>query len=175
IPTVPAPPLFVVGGFAAVGGNAVAILAFRFLLPIDPARRLRSILIAIVRDLNIIAATDSLPLMEKCRIRTHHRVLRMLANAKKLDQDLNAIVEGGLATLVIGRNMLILRQAERSEGFSLVASGAIRETRLRLSAISRSGEILSVLEELSTLLSSVMEAKYMNLNQPTQAKIFISY
>ncbi|MDD2900383.1 MAG: FUSC family protein, partial [Desulfuromonadaceae bacterium] len=42
IPTVPAPPLFVVGGFAAVGGIAVAILAFRFLLPIDPARRLRS-------------------------------------------------------------------------------------------------------------------------------------
>jgi len=44
-----------------------AILAFRFLLPIDPARRLRSILVAIVNDLNTMAAADSLPLLEKCR------------------------------------------------------------------------------------------------------------
>jgi uncharacterized membrane protein YccC len=159
LPAVPAPASFVAGGFACLGGIAVAILAFRFLLPIDPARRLRSILIAIVHDLNTMAATDSLLPVEKCRARTHHRVLRMLANARKLDHDLSVIVEGGLATLAIGRYLQRLRETELREGISLASSGAIRETRLRLSAvIPRPGEILPVLEDVSAMLCTAMEA-----------------
>ncbi|HEY3489175.1 MAG TPA: FUSC family protein [Candidatus Deferrimicrobiaceae bacterium] len=161
LPAVPAPAGFVLGGFACLGGIAVAILAFRFLLPIDPARRLRSILIAIVHDLNTMASADSLRLVEKCRARTHHRVLRMLANAGKLDHDLGAIVEGGLATLAIGRSLQRLRETEMADGISLVASGAIRETTSRLSAVvSRPGEILSVLEDVSKNLCKVMEAPH---------------
>lgn len=156
---VPPPASFVAGGLACLGGIAVAILAFRFLLPIDPARRLRSILIAIVHDLNSMAAADSLLLVEKCRARTHHRVLRMLANARKLDHDISTIVEGGLATLAIGRYLQRLRETEMSEGISLVASGAIRETTLRLSAtIPKTKEILLMLEDVSKQLCKVMEA-----------------
>lgn len=159
LPAVPAPPVFVAGGLACLGGIAVAILAFRFLLPIDPARRLRTILIAIVHDLNTMAAADSLVVVEKCRARTHHRVLRMLANARKLDHDLSAIVEGGLATLAIGRYLQRLRGTEMHDGISLVSSGAIRETMLHLSAvIQQSRDILTVLEEVSILLSTAMEA-----------------
>lgn len=158
LPTVPPPASFVAGGLACLGGIAVAILAFRFLLPIDPARRLRSILIAIVHDLNQMTTVDSLVQLEKCRARTHHRVLRMLANARKLDRDLSAIVEGGLASLAIGRYLQRLRQAEQREGLSPAAADAIRETTLRLAAVNRRpGEMLAVLEEVSQMLSRAVE------------------
>ena len=156
---VPATPAFVAGGFAVLGGVGVAILSFRFLLPIDPARRLRSLLIAIVRDLTLMAAADSLLVVEQCRARTHHRVLRLLANAGKLDHDLNAIVEGGLAALVIARCLQRLRETGVQEGIPLVSSGAIRESMLRLSlAIQRPDEILAVLEDVSIRLCTAMEA-----------------
>lgn len=170
LPAVPAPASFVAGGFACLGGIAVAILAFRFLLPIDPARRLRSILIAIVHDLNTMAVADSLLLVERRRARTHHRVLRMLANARKLDDDLSAIVEGGLATLAIGRYLQRLRETEMSDGISLAASGAIRETTVRLAAvIQRPDEILSVLEDISKILCKVIEAPHDDYSSSVQA------
>lgn len=170
LPAVPPPASFVTGGFACLGGIAVAILAFRFLLPIDPARRLRSILVAIIHDLNTMAAADSLLLVEKCRARTHHRVLRMLANARKLDHDISIIVEGGLATLAIGRYLQRLRETEMSEGISLMASGAIRETTLRLSAtIPKTKEILLMLEYVSKKLCKVMEANQASYGSPVLA------
>ncbi len=160
LPAVPATPTFVAGGFAVLGGVGVAILAFRYLLPIDPARRLRSLLIAIGRDLTLMAVADSLLVVEQCRARTHHRVLRLLANAGKLDHDLSAIVEGGLAALVIGRCLQRLRETGEQEGIPLVASRAIRESMLRLSAaIQRPDEILAVLEEVSIRLCTATEAQ----------------
>lgn len=140
-------------------GVAAAFLCRLFLLPIDPARRLRSILIAIVHDLNSMAVADSLMLVKKCRDRTHHRVLRMLANAAKLDHDLSAVVEGGLATLAIGRYLQRLRENEMQEGISLAASGAVRNTALILSTtVRKPEEILSVLRDASGKLSIAMEA-----------------
>jgi uncharacterized membrane protein YccC len=158
------------------GASLGVAAAFRFLLPIDPARRLRSILIAIVHDLNTMAVTDSLLLVEKCRARTHHRVLRLLANAGKLDHDLSAIVEGGLATLAIGRSLQRLRETELREGVSLASSGAIRETTLILSAVmSRPGEILPVLEDVSKILCTVMEAKHTGAGASVSATIPVPF
>lgn len=166
---VPAPPTFVAGGFACLGGIAVAIISFRFLLPIDPARRLRSILNSIVHDLNVMAAADLPQRVEACRARTQHRVLRMLVQAQKLDHDLNAIVEGGLAALAIGSCMQRLRDKELREGISLVASGAIRQTTLRLSAaLRRPEELLSALEHAAITLSAAMEAQRETYNRSLQ-------
>lgn len=160
VPAVPAPAGFVAGGFACLGGIAVAILAFRFLLPIDPARRLRSVLVAIARDLKTMTTADSLQLVAKCRARTHHRVLRMLAYAGKLDLGLSAVVDGGLATLAIGRYLQRLRESEMVDGISPAASGAIRESMLKLSAvIQRPGEIVPVLEDLSRVLCAVVDGE----------------
>lgn len=158
VPTVVPPLAFVAGSCAALGGIGVAILSFRYLLPIDPARRLRSFLIAIVSDLIVMAATDSLTTVDNRRARTHHRILGMLANARKLNNDLSAIVDGGLAALAIARCLQRLRADELGEGISLVASGAIRETMLQLSAaIRRPEEILTVLESAAITLCSVMK------------------
>jgi len=148
VPSVPAPPVFVAGGLACLGGVAVAIISFRFLLPVDPARRLRSILMAIVRDLTAMAATDSIAVVKKCRARTHHRVLRMLVNARKLDHDLSAIVEGGLAALAIGRYMQRTREKTMNEEFYPAASEVIRDIAFKLSVT------LNKPEEILTLLSN---------------------
>ncbi len=82
----------------------------------------------------------------------------MLANARKLDRDLSAVVEGGLASLAIGRYLQRLRQAEQREGVSPAAADAIRKTTLRLAAVNRRpGEMLAVLEEVSQMLSRAVE------------------
>ncbi len=159
VPAVPAPAAFIAGGGAVLGGVGVAILAFRFLLPIDPARRIRSILSAIVQDLSAMIATDSLAAVEKCRARTHHRVLRVIANATKLDEKLSGVVEGALATLAIVRCMRRLREAEQNTKPSRAASEAIRTIRLRLSATAlRSEEILAALGESAIALNAATEA-----------------
>ena len=46
---------------ACLGGTGVAILSFRFLLPVDPSGRFRSVLIAIAHDLNVMATTGCHP------------------------------------------------------------------------------------------------------------------
>lgn len=158
LPIVPPPASFVAGGLACLGGIAVAILAFRFLLPIDPARRLRSILIGIVHDLSTMAVADSLQRVEKGRARMHHRVLRMLANARKLDNDLSAIVEGGLAALAIGRCLQRLRETAMNGEASTVAAQTMSDIVINLSAaIQKPEDILSVLTEASIKLSESID------------------
>ena len=160
VPAVPAPELYVMGGFACLGGIGVAIVSFRFLLPVDPSRRLRSVLIAIVHDLNAMATAETLHQVEKCRARTHHRILRLLVNARKLDDDLGAIVEGGLAALVIGRRIQSLRETERGAEGSLPSSWVLRETGLKLSAaLQRPDAILAVLEDVSMQLCGAMATR----------------
>lgn len=161
LPGVPAPAAFVAGGFAALGGIGVAIFSFRFLLPVDPCRRLRSILLSIVTDLRRMAATDSLPVIDKCRARMHHRVLRMLANVRKTDTNPGALIDGGLAALAIGRCLQRLKEAEKSEGLSSVASGALQKATIRLAAaIQRPDEILSILEHVSSTLVRAQETHF---------------
>lgn len=160
LPSVPEPASFVTGGLACLGGIAVALLAFRFLLPIDPARRLRSLMIAVVRDLITMAEADS-RLMGKCRARMQHRVLRMLAQAGKLDHDLSAIVEGGLAALVIGRCLQRFREAEGGEGIDPLVSGATREIVAKFSAdLQRTEKILAMLEDVSITFCRATEAQH---------------
>jgi uncharacterized membrane protein YccC len=160
VPAVPAPVTFMVGGLACLGGIAVAIFCFRFLLPIDPARRLRSILLAVVGDLSTMTAAASLPAIKKCRARTNHRVLRMLVNAGKLDGDLDTVVEGGLAALAIGRCLQRLRERESDPGSSAAAFDAVRETTRRLStARQRQEELLSVLHDAAAGLGKAMDTQ----------------
>lgn len=153
LPAVPPADTYVPGGLACLGGIGVAILSFRFMLPVDPERRLNSILIAIVRDLQAIAVSDSAHTIEKSRYRMQHRVLRLLTNAQKIDTDLSAIVDGGLAALVIGSCLQRLRGNESNGTTNLLL-----ETSRQLSvAARRPGTILPLLESLAFKLWSATE------------------
>lgn len=157
LPVVAPPPSYLAGGLACLGGVAVAILAFRFLLPIDPARRLRTILSAIAHDLNTMAATDAPVVLEKCRARTHHRVLRLLVNAGKLEHNPGAMVDGGLAALVIAR-YLHMRGSDVDGGALGADTKTVREIRDRFSAVVRRQErIMPTLEDVSRLLGRATE------------------
>ena len=160
VPAVPAAAVFLAGALAALGGVGVALVAFRYLLPVDPARRLRSLSIAIARDLVAMAAADPVS-MEKSRARSQHRVLRLLATARKLDRDPDTTVDGGLAALSIGRCLTRLRDEEANGGISTAASDAVRETTHELrAAIQRPSEILSTLEAVSRRLAIAMEPQF---------------
>lgn len=159
VPSVPPPATYVTGGLACLGGIAVAIIFFRFLLPIDPARRLRSILIAIVNDLNAMSSADSLLKVEKSRVRMHHRVLRMLANARKLDDVLGAIIEGGLAALAVGKYLQRARETAINGDNSRVVSEAIRDIAFKLATVAKNPEeIVPLLTDASIKLRCAMEA-----------------
>jgi len=154
---VPAPGIYLEGGCAALGGVGVAILAFRFLLPVDPARRLNSLLTAILRDLTAMDAADPRALA-KSRARTQHRVLRMLVTARKFDINLGSIVEGGLSALVIGRSLQLLRELTLQEAGSTETSEAVHRATLSLSDALRHPEtMLGSLESVACRLSLTVE------------------
>ncbi len=103
MPTQPGNYSYVVSGAASVGGIALAMLSFLYLVPMNPAVRLHSILVAIVRDLDTMATVNSPRSLERCRNRTRFRVLHLLLNARHLDHDTTVIMNGALAALAISR------------------------------------------------------------------------
>lgn len=153
VPAVPPAATFALGGLACLGGIGVAILSFRFLLPVDPERRLNSLLVAIVRDLQAIARSASDHDFEKSRYRMQHRVLRLLTNARKIDTDISSAVEGGLAALIIGSSLQQLRDKESncSTNFLLEASRQLDE------AARQPATILPLLEALAFKLWQATE------------------
>jgi uncharacterized membrane protein YccC len=145
LPAVPPAATYALGGLACLGGIGVAILSFRFLLPVDPERRLNSLLVAIVRDLLAIAGSDSAHNFEKSRYRMQHRVLRLLTNARKIDADISSVVEGGLAALVIGSCLQRLRDNESNDTTNLIL-----ETSRQLSVAAQQPDtILPLFESLA--------------------------
>ncbi len=150
LPAVPPAASYVLGGLASLGGIGVAILSFRFLLPIDPERRLNSLLLAIVRDLLAIAGSDAAHVSEKSRYRMQHRVLRLLTNARKIDADISPVVEGGLAALVIGSCLQRLRDKDGNGNMATFTADPFLETSRQLSlAVQQPGTILPLLESLA--------------------------
>lgn len=158
LPAVPPSATYALGGLACLGGIGVAILSFRFLLPVDPERRLNSLLLAIVRDLLAIAGSDSTHDFEKSRYRMQHRVLRLLTNARKIDADISSVVEGGLAALVIGSCLQRFRDKEGNGSTVAFTADPILETSRQLSTAAQQPDtILPLLESLAFRLWQATE------------------
>jgi hypothetical protein len=78
-----------------------------------------------------------------------------------MDTDPGALIDGGLAALAIGRCLQRLKEAEKSEGLSNVASGALQKATIRLAAaVQRPDEILSILEHVSSTLVRAQEMHF---------------
>lgn len=153
LPAVPPPATYLLGGLACLGGIGVAILSFRFLLPVDPERRLNTLLLAIVRDLLAIAAADSSYRAQQNRFRVNHRILRLLTTASKINNDISSAVEGGLAALVIAGCLQRLADGDlegNTPDYMLEASRKLTD------AVQQPREILRVLEDLSIRLCQVL-------------------
>lgn len=153
LPAVPPPATYVLGGLACLGGIGVAILSFRFLLPVDPERRSNALLVAIARDLLNIAAADSGHGTQKNRFRLQHRVLRLLTTANKITDDASSVVDGGLAALMISSCLQRLKDSACDKNIPSLSQNHLSEAaRILSDAVQRPGEILPAFEALADKL-----------------------
>ncbi|QSV47088.1 FUSC family protein [Geobacter benzoatilyticus] len=135
------------GAVAMVMGVGSAWIAYRYLVPINPAIRLRSLLAAIVGDLERLAAADSPAAKERLQARMHHRVIRMVSMATRYDADHLAAVEGGLAALAMGKCIVQLQQPPNGIGEAL---------RSLADAVRRKEPIATALADVSTVFYAAL-------------------
>lgn len=142
------------GAVAMLMGVGSAWLSYRYLVPIDPAIRLRSLLVAIARDIALLAAAPP-GSAERLRARMHHRVLRLVSLASRYDAGHLPLVEGGLAALAIGACIERLR-----EPLGTGAPAAARIVRETLSPRSGSAawpqNVAAALESAASALFTVL-------------------
>ena len=155
-----------IGAVAMVMGVASAWAAYRYLVPINPAIRMRSLLVAISRDIERLAIVDSNAGMGKLRARLNHRVIRLVAMATRYDADHLTVVAGGVAALAVAGSIQRLREALDSGNLSPVAVEIIRETLSRLSDLTKHrGNAAQVLESAANTLYGVLEQGSERYNQ----------
>ena len=153
LPAVSSPAAYILGGLACLGGIGVAILSFRFLLPVDPERRSNALLAAIARDLLNIATANSGHGAQKSRFRLQHRVLRLLTTANKINDDASSVVDGGLAALMIGSCLQRLKDSDRDGNIASSLQNHLPEAaRILSDAAQRPSEVLPAFEALADRL-----------------------
>ncbi len=137
------------GAVAMVMGVGSAWIAYRYLIPINPAIRLRSLLAAIVGDLERLAAVDFPVAKERLQARMHHRVIRMVSMATRYDTDHLAAVEGGLAALAIGKCIVKLQASQEMP--SPDAGGVSDALRSLSNTVRRKEPIATALADVSVV------------------------
>ncbi|WP_424813942.1 FUSC family protein [Roseococcus sp. YIM B11640] len=96
---------------AVIAGPAVALLAFRFVLPVDPPRRLRRLRAAMAAEIETMAGDADAPRhREVWRARLYHRLLRLLRLGDRAGVTEMRVVEAGLALLGLGHAVMRLRE-----------------------------------------------------------------
>lgn len=94
------------GSLAVLLGIGAALLAFRFVMPVDPSRRLQALVTMIVHDLESLARTRAMPDPRRWRARFHHRILRVARRVETAgDRDLPCL-RGAMAALDVGRAII---------------------------------------------------------------------
>jgi uncharacterized membrane protein YccC len=145
------------GALAMLMGVGSAWLAYRYLVPIDPAIRLRSFLGSIIGDLELLASGNASE-TGKLQARMQHRVIRLVTMATKHDSDHLTLVEGGVAALAIAKSIQRLRDLHDSGKLSADGAVSIRETLLSLSKLSEfPGTAAEILEEAANKLYGVLQ------------------
>ncbi|HMN03535.1 MAG TPA: FUSC family protein, partial [Geobacter anodireducens] len=143
VPIAVLPADLALGAVAMIMGVGSAWIAHPYLVPINPAIRLRSLVKAIADDLRLLAAAEAPVAKERLRARMHHRVMRMASMATRYDADHLAVVEGGLAALAMGKCIVRL-QASREQGGRTPVAGVIREALHALADSARRGENIAL-------------------------------
>ena len=103
-----------VGGAQAMTlGLTAAWLAFRYIVPVDPAQRLRVLVRHIVGDIEGMARSRTRLPEWKWRARMHHRILRLVARTN--DAQSSQVVGDGMAALQVGHAVLRLQSLLRAD------------------------------------------------------------
>jgi uncharacterized membrane protein YccC len=169
----------VLGAIAMVLGVGNALVAYRYLVPINPAIRLRSLLKAIMRDLEGLATTGDSRVVGQLQTRMQHRVMRMVAMATRYDADHLTQVEGGISALAIAKGIQRLRELVASGDFAGGCTGIVGSAISSLSDLStRPGNAAQVLEDGAKTLYEILDPGFSALpaggveNRPDAAPFF---
>jgi hypothetical protein len=145
------------GALAMIMGVASAWVSYRYLLPINPARRLRSLLDAILGDLEILASGDAPRASGALQTRMQHRVIRLVVLAKGHHPEYLTLVEGGIAALALARSIEILKKNLHIARLSCDSCAIMRDALLSLSDLRRRpGTAAQVLENAANSLYEVL-------------------
>ena len=157
VPVAVVPYDLALGAIAMVMGVASAWIAYRYLIPINPALRLRSLLLAIMGDLEFLASTESLKPTWKVQARMQHRVIRLVVTATKYDSEYLTLIEGGVAALATAKSIQHLRELLERGKPSSDSSKIIRDALSSLSRLrQRQGNPPQVLEYAANTLFAIL-------------------
>ncbi|HZV82639.1 MAG TPA: FUSC family protein, partial [Geobacteraceae bacterium] len=141
------------GAVAMLMGVGSAWCAYRYLVPINPAIRLRSLMAAIMADVERLATADSSATVEKVTARLHHRVIRLVAMTTFNDTDHRSIVEGGIAALAVTGSIRRLRERLVSGDLPSAEAGVLRDALEGVAdLVQRPGDPRLVLEAAARTL-----------------------
>ncbi|MBP2312779.1 FUSC family protein [Azospirillum soli] len=94
-------------GASVLLGIGAALLAYRFVMPVDSSRRLQALVTMIIHDLESMARSRKTPDARRWRARFHHRILRVARRVEAAgDHDLPAL-RGAMAALEVGRAVIV--------------------------------------------------------------------
>lgn len=117
------------GAIAMLMGVGSVWLAYRCLVPINPAIRLCSLQAAILLDLERLAAEESSVVTRRLTARLQHRVMRLVAMATRNDSNHRLIVDEGIAALAVCTTVGRLREMRagtRSPAVAAIVGGALQ-------------------------------------------------
>jgi uncharacterized membrane protein YccC len=156
VPVAVVPHDLVLGAIAMVMGVVSAWLAYRYLIPVNPALRLRSLLRAIMGDLESLASAGCRNSTGVVLARMQHRVVRLVVLATQYDAEYHTVVEGGLAALATAKTIQRLKEALELGGVSAERSGFLRDALLSLSQLRRRpGNPVQLLEYAANTLYEI--------------------
>ena len=147
-----------IGAVAMVMGVGSAWLAYRYIIPINPALRMRSLLGAIMGDIEHLATATSKSGAGRLRARLHHRVIRLVAMATRHDADHRATVAAGVAALAIDGSIRQLREVLDRGSLTPAADTAIRGALASLAGLSRQPDnARNVLDAAANRLYAILD------------------
>lgn len=120
-------------GLAVILGPASGLIAFLLIFPVSGARRLRTLVAMMVREIEAMAANPGASRRRVVwRARLYHRVLRLVRWADKTGTSRGEAVDGGFALLLAGSAVLHIDALLRKPSLTPQMERRLNATRERL-------------------------------------------
>lgn len=147
-----------IGAVAMVLGVAAAWIGYAFLVPVNPALRMRSLLAAMAKDIARMSAQANRGSRVRIRGKLQHRAIRLVALARNFDITPAAVLSGTIAVLALTASIERLREKLEYEELSPESARQLRETLDRITCMAQTPALESrLLQGWADDLSAVLK------------------
>ncbi|WP_226377613.1 FUSC family protein [Citrifermentans bremense] len=147
-----------IGAVAMVLGVAAAWIGYTFLVPVNPALRMRSLLAAMAKDIARMSTQANRGSRVRIRGKLQHRVIRLVALARSFDITPAAVASGAIAVLALTATIERLREKLEYEELSPESARQLRETLDRIACMAQTPALESrLLQGWADDLSAVLK------------------